>query len=285
MTEHLLVEAAMAAIRRGWPVFPTRPGDKRPAVHEWERWACTDPHRIARWWAEHPHANPAIATGPAGLVVLDLDDGTGHGHPARGHGKHTLARAAAAAGERVPWHTYSVRTPNNGLHLYFSEATGVELHNTHGRLGELVDTRARHGYVLAAGARIGANRYEPVVDAPVAPLPRWLAAALTPPQPTDTPVALRDGDVGAYALAALSDEARRVRTAVPGTRRYSLLRAAARMGRLPGLDNALITETLRAASNRHVTEGAYSDQERERAISDGIDWGRRHPRPIALDRT
>ncbi|MFI9811417.1 bifunctional DNA primase/polymerase [Saccharothrix variisporea] len=285
MTEHPLVEAALAAIRRGWPVFPARPGDKRPAVPEWERWACTDPDRITGWWTEHPYANPAIATGPAGLVVLDLDDGTGHGHRVAGHGKHTLARAAAAAGERVPWATYTVRTPNNGLHLYFSEPTGTRLHNTHGRLGELVDTRAHHGYVLAAGARIGASRYAAVVDAPIAPLPRWLADALTPPEPTDTLVALRDGDVDVYARAALSDEAHRVRTALPGTRRYSLLRAAARMGRLPGLDKALIAKTLCAASDRHVAEGAYSETERERAISDGIAWGRRHPRHITPDGT
>ncbi|XVV02681.1 bifunctional DNA primase/polymerase [Actinosynnema sp. CA-248983] len=280
MTERPLVEAAMDAIRRGWPVFPTHPGAKRPAVPEWERRACSDPRRIARWWAEHPHANPAIATGPAGLVVLDLDDGARHGHPAAGHGTHTLALAARAAGERVPWDTYTVRTPNNGLHLYFTETAGHRLHNTQGRLGPLVDTRAHHGYVLAAGARLGAGRYEPVADAPVAPLPPWLADALTPPEPADTPVTVRDGDLGSYLRAALADEAERVRTAIPGTRRSSLLRAAARMGRLPGLDDALITETLRGASNRHVADGAYSEKERERAISDGITWGRRHPRHV-----
>lgn len=280
MTETPLVEAALAALRRGWPVFPALLGAKRPAVPDWEHRASTDPHRIARWWAEHPHANPAIATGPAGLVVLDLDDGTGHGHPVAGHGKHTLTLAARAAGERVPWHTYTVRTPNNGLHLYFTEPAGTPLHNTQGRLGPLVDTRARHGYVLAAGARVGEGRYEPVLDAPVAPLPHWLADALTPPEPTDTPVTVRDGDLGSYLRAALAGEAHRVRTALPGTRRFSLLRAAARMGRLPSLDEALIVETLRAASDRHVADGAYSEKERQRAISDGITWGRRHPRRI-----
>lgn len=280
MTEKSLVDAAMAAIRRRWPVFPTHPGAKRPAVPEWERWACTDPHRIARWWAEHPHANPAIATGPAGLVVLDLDDGTGHGHPVAGHGKHTLTSAAHAVGERVPWDTYTVRTPNNGLHLYFAEPAGARLHNTQGKIGPLVDTRARHGYVLAAGAQVGASRYGPINDAPVIPLPHWLAQALTPPEPMDTPVTVRDGDVGSYQRAALADEAERVRRAAPGSRRYSLLRGAARMGRLLGLDDALITKTLRAASARHLTDGAYSENERERAISDGLTWGRRHPRHI-----
>jgi len=86
-----MVDAARAAAARGWPVFPLRPDDKRPAVPDhteqactrrdprcrhghvgWEPRATTDPDRIRRGW-ERVDYGVGIACGPAGLVVLDLD--------------------------------------------------------------------------------------------------------------------------------------------------------------------------------------------------------------------
>ncbi len=280
-----LWEAACAAAGRGWPVFPTQPGAKRPAIAEWERRASTDAGRIRCWWVRCPSANPAVATGPAGLVVVDLDDATRHGQAgclpgALRHGAGVLARAAREAGTAVPA-TFAVRTPNNGVHLYFAAPAGVRLGNTQSRVGPLVDTRAHGGYVLAAGAVTSDGRYEVACEAPVRPLPDWLLHVLTPPTPVDTPVSVAQEHATAYVRAALAGEVRRVRDAVPGTRRLSLLRAAARMGRLPELDEAVITAALRAASDRHVAEGAYSLAERERAIADGVAWGRLHPRRIS----
>jgi hypothetical protein len=72
-------------------VFPLRPGTKRPALHRfdrcprtgpcqhthqgWERRATTDPDRIRAAWAASDH-NIGLATGPSGLVVIDLDTAT-----------------------------------------------------------------------------------------------------------------------------------------------------------------------------------------------------------------
>ncbi|HEY3503385.1 MAG TPA: bifunctional DNA primase/polymerase [Actinocatenispora sp.] len=86
-----MVDAALAAARRGWPVFPLRPDDKRPAVPDhtepactrrdprcrhghvgWEQRATTNPGRIRRGWATVDYG-VGIACGPAGLVVIDLD--------------------------------------------------------------------------------------------------------------------------------------------------------------------------------------------------------------------
>ncbi len=83
-----LLAAALDAAARGWPVIPLRPGTKRPALHgeaacprtgpcvdghlKWERRATTDPDRICAAWSQAPY-NIGIATGPAGLVVVDLD--------------------------------------------------------------------------------------------------------------------------------------------------------------------------------------------------------------------
>ncbi|SCE04106.1 Bifunctional DNA primase/polymerase, N-terminal [Streptomyces sp. Termitarium-T10T-6] len=83
-----LLGAALASAERDWPVFPLRPGDKRPAGHP-ERTCpgtgrCADGHRtpeqratldadsIRACWESAPY-NVGIATGPAGLVVVDLD--------------------------------------------------------------------------------------------------------------------------------------------------------------------------------------------------------------------
>src|SRR4051794_7290642 len=89
---HHLLSAALRAAGRGWHVFPIRPGCKKPpALHGdtkerpcprtgicrdghqgWEQRATTDPDRIRRAWAAGPY-NVGIATGPSGLVVIDLD--------------------------------------------------------------------------------------------------------------------------------------------------------------------------------------------------------------------
>ena len=105
--------AATAAARRGWAVFPCRPGDKRPAVDRWEQRACNDPDLVARYWPSSRH-NFGIATGPSGLVVLDLDN---HGElpeewqlPGVHDGRDVLAQLCEWAGQ--PWpSTYMVATP------------------------------------------------------------------------------------------------------------------------------------------------------------------------------
>jgi hypothetical protein len=43
-----LLAAALDHAACGWSVFPLRPGDKRPAVRDWETRATTDPDRIHR---------------------------------------------------------------------------------------------------------------------------------------------------------------------------------------------------------------------------------------------
>jgi hypothetical protein len=85
---HRLLTAALAAAAQGFHVFPLRPGTKRPALHGekscprtgpcrdghrgWEQRATTDLGRIRQCWSAAPF-NIGIATGPSGLVVVDLD--------------------------------------------------------------------------------------------------------------------------------------------------------------------------------------------------------------------
>src|SRR3981081_55957 len=69
----LLLDWALYIAAMGWHVFPLAPGTKRqPAVKDWENRATTDPDRIRRCWTAD-RWNIGVATGPSGLVVVDLD--------------------------------------------------------------------------------------------------------------------------------------------------------------------------------------------------------------------
>ena len=63
--------------RLGWPrtkvpVFPCVPGGKTPATRHGFKDATTDPAIVAAWWATTRY-NLGLPTGPAGLIVIDLD--------------------------------------------------------------------------------------------------------------------------------------------------------------------------------------------------------------------
>lgn len=252
-----LLAAAIAAAERGWPVFPLRPGDKRPAGHP-ERncprtGRCADAHRtpeqratldsasIRACWELAPY-NVGIATGPANLVVVDLDipkDDTDTA-PAEwagmADGLDVFAALCERAGERMPTETYTVRTRRGGQHLYFTAPAEKQLRGSAGRLGWKVDTRAWGGYVVAAGSTVGTGSYEIIHDAPPAPLPTWLGDLLTPPPaPAPVPVAVlrsRIGKADRYATAALNGEIAKVAAAATGTQNTTLYNAAYALGRL-----------------------------------------------------
>lgn len=82
--------------RQGWPVHPLAPGRKTPVANcetcrrpdhdragcgclRAGRWchgfhaATLDLDRIGQWWGVRPDLGVGVATGPAGLVVIDVD--------------------------------------------------------------------------------------------------------------------------------------------------------------------------------------------------------------------
>ncbi|MFQ6331673.1 bifunctional DNA primase/polymerase [Nocardia sp. CWNU-33] len=72
--------------------------------------------RIRRWWRRWPADNIAVACGPSGLHVLDLD--TSHDQPppppwdhAR-DGRDVLAQLATEVDQPIPVPTYAVTTPS-----------------------------------------------------------------------------------------------------------------------------------------------------------------------------
>lgn len=136
MTHHApttMLAAALQAAEYGWSVLPLRPADKRPALHreavcpligdcsgghrKWEDRATTDPDRIRRAWS-HGRFNIGIATGPSGLIVVDLDLPKPNSSTDTPHGVTTLTALCERAEQPVPT-TYRTRTPSGGHHLYF----------------------------------------------------------------------------------------------------------------------------------------------------------------------
>lgn len=272
---------ALCLAELGWHVFPLRPHTKRwPALHGhgqcpatgicreehqgWEQRASTDPGRIRRCWADAPY-NIGLATGPSGLVVLDLDQ------PKPGQelpeswsrwgircGVDVLDRLATRAGERLP-ETYTVTTPSGGWHLYFRAPSGTELRNTGKKLGPLIDTRAGGGYVVAPGSTLPEGAYELYDDTEPAELPGWLVQALAPEPSVGLSAPLHTGPEisstrrKAYVAAALQGEEERVSAAEPDQQNNTLYTAALALGRLVA-GGAVDAETVRTVLHRAMAQ-------------------------------
>ncbi|WP_030388310.1 bifunctional DNA primase/polymerase [Streptomyces sp. NRRL S-241] len=243
---HDLLNTALAAAERGWPVFPLRPGAKTPALHrqdrcprtgicagghvKWEQRATADPAVIVRCWSHKPY-NIGLATGPAGLIVIDLDMPKPDSSQDAPGGADNLLALCERAGQPVPA-TLTVWTPSGGTHLYFTAPDGIRLGNTAGKLAPLIDTRAHGGYVVAPGSTTSAGTYRVTDDSPVAELPAWLLALLQPPAPR--PLCIRmPGTVrsGSAARAALDAECDVVRRAPAKQANNTLNRSAFKVGR------------------------------------------------------
>ncbi|MEU2317605.1 MULTISPECIES: bifunctional DNA primase/polymerase [Streptomyces] len=264
-TRLTLLYAALDAAERGWHVFPLRPGTKRPALHgeaacprtgpcagghrKWEQRATTDPDRIRVAWSRAPF-NVGIATGPSGLVVVDLDTPEHKGSSDAPCGAATFAALCERAGHAVPT-TYRVRTASGGTHLYFTTPDGVQLPNTAGTVAESVDTRAAGGYVVAAGSIVPAGRYEALNAAVAALLPGWLLGILRPaPARLAGPLRLPAVDGSRAAVAALEAECATVAAAPEGLRNTTLNRSAFKVGRFVAwgdLPRHMVEEAFQAA--------------------------------------
>lgn len=306
---------AEAAATRGWSVFPLWPGTKIPALHSrsrcpgtgacrdehrgWEQRATTDGDHIRWWWSSRPF-NVGIATGPSGLVVLDLDvpkpgqtPPPPWNQPGVTCGADVLLLVCEQAGQPPPFDTYTVTTPSGGTHLYYRAPAGVRIRTTVGQarrtagrlrrtgLGWKIDTRAVGGQVLAAGSLIGPNRYELVNDAAVMQLPSWLASRLSTPPPFPRLHSSLDVLVTAvrsrsnYAAAALRGEVERVLDSEEGCRNDTLNLASYVLGHR--VREGLIP--FRLAYDALVLAGTavgLSEQECQRTVQSGLSAGERN---------
>lgn len=126
-----------------------RPGKHPRTTRSWQD-ATRDVATIAAWWRRWPATNVAVATGPSGLAVLDVDP--------RHDGDASLADLAHQHGP-LPV-TPTAHTGGGGWHHYFAAPPGQVIRSRAGVQPGL-DVRAAGGYVvprqastlLAAGTR------------------------------------------------------------------------------------------------------------------------------------
>ncbi|MFJ2017139.1 bifunctional DNA primase/polymerase [Streptomyces nodosus] len=285
-----LLSAALDAAARGWHVFPLRPGTKRPALHgekactrtgpcasghrKWEQRATTDPDRIRAAWSWTPF-NVGIATGPSGLLVVDLDTPEHKGSSDAPDGAATFGALCERAGHAVPT-TYRTRTASGGQHLYFTAPSGVRLTNTAGTVADSVDTRAWGGYVVAAGSITPAGPYEALCGSVAVPLPGWLHTILKPaPKPAQAPSVAVAGQSRRYADVALASEAQNVATAQVGAREATLFRAARALGRFVAwgdLPRSVVEQALQAGGEA----AGLSASECRATLRSALDWSIAH---------
>jgi Bifunctional DNA primase/polymerase, N-terminal len=275
---------------RGWHVFPITPGTKKPPVIDrWETRASIDPEQINRWW-QHIPFGIGIATGPSGLVVVDLDI-TKPGQPvpdrwatfgiSSGAG---VLQALARQHNTTVTLTYAASTPSGGWHLYYTAPAGTTLRNTQGVIGWKIDTRAHGGYVVAPGCPIPPSGYELIDNRDPAELPDWLHQALTakPSPPHSAPAVAAAANPGSYATAAVRGEAQRVRMAPPGQHNAVLCRAAYALGQLAGaglLDPETAQAELTTAAETLISADCdCTPREVARVITAGLAAGARNPR-------
>ncbi|MFG2861224.1 bifunctional DNA primase/polymerase [Streptomyces sioyaensis] len=287
-----LLRAALDAAEHGWAVIPLRPGDKRPALHgeascpgsgdcsgghrKWEQRATTDPARIARAWT-HGAFNVGIATGPSGLVVVDLDmpKAKSNSNADTPCGVTTFQALCERTGQTVPT-TRTVRTASGGIHLYFTAPPGAHLTNTAGTLGPLIDTRAWGGYVVAPGSTAHSGTYAVEDAAPVLQLPDWLLSALKPSQkPAKVVNPALPNRIGRYAAAALRNEEKNVASAPEGQRNAALVRAARALGRLVASGDLSRSEVEEALS-RGAEAAGQKPYEYRSALASALNWSIQH---------
>ena len=137
-------EAALAYAQAGAAVFPCAPDGKRPLTRHGLLDATSQTRAVARWWRRWPDANIGLPTGEH-VDVVDVD------RRPSGSGFAALERARTA-GLTGGW-ACIVRTPSQGLHLYYPAEPGRP-QRSWAEPHAHVDFRGTGGYVLVPPSRV-----------------------------------------------------------------------------------------------------------------------------------
>ena len=157
-------------IRKGRAVFPITPHAKTPAVKDWQSQATADPITFAKWNAQFPDCNYGFIPSSANMIVVDID-----AHTADKDGQASLSAWENIHGKRLP-ETYTVKTPNGGLHLYYYVPADFPFTKKTNFLPG-VDLIRSNGYVVVPGSTVDGKRYTDNDKDPEA-LPDWALKAI-----------------------------------------------------------------------------------------------------------
>lgn len=163
----LQASALYYARKLRWPVFPLKPGDKRPATQHGFHDATRDLEQIRAWWTQMPDANIGTPTGTAGCGydVIDVDRDEQWANPAQGFQSWaTMLHRACPPGCCDTCYcpgdgTLNIQakavTPRGGRHIYVPAAGSKNASS----LLPGIDIRGDGGYVAVAPSLIGNRRY------------------------------------------------------------------------------------------------------------------------------
>lgn len=146
----------------GWRVFPCHAGMKEPIHAGWPLLATDDPAQIATWAEEYPGCNWAVAAGPSGLAIVDIDGAIG---------EDSLA-AFELETEFLPA-TREHRSARGGRHLIYRGDCAPSV----AKLGPHLDTRGRNSYIVIPPSTFEGGSYELVADRPLTDLPECIREA------------------------------------------------------------------------------------------------------------
>jgi DNA-binding MarR family transcriptional regulator len=181
--EHQTLHTAWSISEVGWQLYPvyavddgglcncskgpacTDPG-KHPTTPQGFNDASSDPERVAEMFARWPGKNVGLKTGSgSGTIIIDVDP--------RNSGMETLARLQAEHGYLPPTRLHA--TGGGGFHYVLGYPEGVkELPSR--TIGPGVEVKADGaGVVLPPSNHTSGGSYEVLINAPLAPLPSWVA--------------------------------------------------------------------------------------------------------------
>src|SRR5215472_9095936 len=258
---------AVEYARKGLPIFPCSPLDKKPLTSHGFKDATTDEAQIRAWWGKWPNAMIATPTGPAS-GVWDLDPDV---DPVK------QLDGIAALNQLVAQHgplpqTLTSITPRGGKHLFFAWDPNVDIRNSESKVGPGIDVRGNGGYVILPPSRNatgGTYQWDPSSPRTFAPAPPWLV------------MLAKAKKIGAYAKAALEGECKEVAAALPGTRNSTLNRAAFNLGQLIGgnaLDEQDVRDRLFEAAETCQLVADDGPKSVLDTIDSGITKGKQQPR-------
>lgn len=198
------------------------------------------------------------------LVVIDLDN---HQEGING----IIEWMKITADEDVP-ETFSVITPNNGIHYYFLDTTNGRIKNSTNKLANGIDVRANGGYVVGPGSKIKVNgiieEYIIQDNVEIAPLPKFLEKALLEDIASDKIVEYSQSGVNVENEIQLSITS--LFSTNVGSRNESLNKESYRLGRL-GIDFQSVSSRLLYAAKAIGLE----DEEINNTIKSGFEAGLR----------
>ncbi len=151
------LQIALALADAGIPDYWVSPA-KHPYFAGGYKTATTDRDKIIAWAMQYPSGLAAIPTGPAsGLWVLDVDGP---------EGLQSLNQLLTRLGleQIADLSNVIVRTPGDGLHLYFKLRPGEAPRSRAGDIGLGLDTRAIGGGIIAPGNVLPDGRSYRFVD-------------------------------------------------------------------------------------------------------------------------